>query len=109
MILRPDFIVVSDEPNDPEFIERPNNKDWFVYIAQARTGRFYVGITTDSQQRLDVNNSDEGSKLAREQGPFKLAYVSKPFPNKSEARKREIQIKGWRKEKKFNLINGIYK
>ena len=89
-------------------VEGPN-KHWFVYIAQARTGRFYVGITTNPKERLLEHNSGKGSRLAIEQGPFKLNYVSQPFTNKSEARKREIQIKGWRREKKLKLITEIYK
>lgn len=84
-------------------------KPWFLYIAQARTSRFYVSITTDPKERLFEHNSGDGSRFAKQQGPFKPVYVSQPFPNKSEARKREIQIKGWTREKKLKLINGIYK
>lgn len=80
--------------------------NWYVYICKARTGRYYVGITTDPTRRLKKHNSGNGSKLAREQGPFEFAYVSKPFENKSSARKREIQLKGWTKIKKEMLISG---
>jgi putative endonuclease len=79
---------------------------WFVYIAKARTDRFYTGITTNDKKRIDKHNSGVGSRFAKQQGPFELSYTSKPFPNKSEARKREIQIKGWSREKKLKLING---
>ena len=51
----------------------------------------------------------KGSKFAVNQGPFQLVYVSKSFSNKSQARKREIQVKGWRREKKIMLIKGILK
>lgn len=96
--------------NDPELVEGPEkSKPWFVYIARARTGRFYVGITTDPTERIIEHNSGNGSRFAKQQGPFGLVYVSQPLPNKSEARKREIQIKGWTREKKRKLINGIYK
>ncbi len=78
---------------------------WFVYIATAHTGRYYVGITTDPQKRIEKHNAGDGSKFAINQGPLVLSYVSTPFPNKSEARKREIQIKKWNREKKENLIN----
>ncbi len=79
---------------------------WFVYIAAAGTGRYYVGITNDPQERLRKHNSGKGSRMATQQGPFTLVYLSHPFPNKSEARKREIQLKGWTVEKKQKLING---
>jgi len=47
--------------------------------------------------------------MAKQQGPFDLIYVSKEFPDKSSARKREAQIKKWSREKKEKLINGEWK
>lgn len=79
---------------------------WFLYIAQARTGRYYVGITTNPDERIKKHNAGDGSKFAINQGPFVLSYVSEPFRNKSEARKREIQIKKWSQSKKEKLIRG---
>lgn len=79
---------------------------WFVYIALAITRRYYVGITTDPQKRIQKHNSGKGSKFAINQGPFVLMYTSQKFPNKSEARKREIQLKGWSQVKKQRLISG---
>ncbi len=81
--------------------------NWFVYIAKAKTGRLYVGITNNPSVRIIKHNSGKGSRMAIQQGPFSLVYTSKPFPNKSEARKREIQIKGWTVKKKNNLIDGV--
>lgn len=79
---------------------------WFVYIAQARTGRYYVGITTDPKDRIKAHNSGLGARMARQAGPFELKYVSKPFKDKSEARKREMIIKPWNRQKKEKLIRG---
>ena len=81
---------------------------WYVYIAETKTGRYYTGITTNPQGRIIKHNQGNGSQLARQQGPFSLIYISKPFVNKSEARKKEIQIKGWNRQKKEKLINGIW-
>ena len=77
-----------------------------MYIAKAKTQRFYTGITTDPLKRVIKHNTGEGSKFAINQGPFSLSYVSAPFPSKSEARKREIQVKNWSRVKKLKLING---
>lgn len=82
---------------------------WHVYLAITRTRRYYTGITTNPNKRIIKHNTGKGSRLAQQQGPFSLVYVSPPFPNKSEARKREIQIKGWSREKKEKLINGEWK
>lgn len=94
----------------PEPVEGYNNHmAWFVYIARARTGRYYVGITTDPAARIQKHNTGKGSRFAINQGPFTLAYVSPQFLGKSEARKREIQLKGWTRNKKKKLISGELK
>ncbi|HOX11009.1 MAG TPA: GIY-YIG nuclease family protein [Candidatus Moranbacteria bacterium] len=82
---------------------------WYVYIAKAKTSRYYTGITTDAQKRIERHNNGKGSNMARQQGPFVLVYKSLSFQNKSEARKREAQIKGWSRIKKEKLIKGEWK
>ncbi len=79
---------------------------WYLYIAQANTGRYYVGISQNPASRLKDHNKSKGSRFAKLQGPFKLVYVSNKFPYKSEARKREVQVKGWSRDKKIKLISG---
>ncbi|HLD26185.1 MAG TPA: GIY-YIG nuclease family protein [Candidatus Andersenbacteria bacterium] len=79
---------------------------WHVYIARARTGRYYTGISPHPEQRIDDHNNDRGAKFAHDQGPFTLVYISPPFPDQKAARKREHQIKGWTRSKKEKLIKG---
>ncbi len=79
---------------------------WYVYIAESRFKHFYTGITTNPALRIIKHNSGKGSQMARQQGPFNLVYVSKEFLDKSSARRREAQIKGWTKQKKEKLITG---
>lgn len=79
---------------------------WFVYISQAKTGRYYTGITTDPQRRIVDHNVGKGAKFARDQGDLKLVYVSMALGSQSIARLREVQIKGWTREKKEKLIRG---
>ncbi len=83
-----------------------SNVEWFVYIARARTGRYYTGITTNPEKRIEKHNDGRGSHLAMKEGPFELVWVSPPFSNKSEARKRGVQIKKWSRKKKEKLIKG---
>jgi len=77
-----------------------NMQNWYVYIAKAKTQRFYTGISNNPENRIVEHNSGLGSRFAVIQGPLELVYVSPDFKNKSEARKREIQIKKWSHEKK---------
>ena len=81
-------------------------KNWFVYICQAHTGRYYTGISTNPSFRLQKHNADQGARFAHDQGPFKLVYTSDPFSCKSEARRREVQVKKWTRLKKESLISG---
>ena len=80
--------------------------NWFVYIAKSRFGHYYTGISPSPEKRIVKHNTGKGSKMAKDQGPFELVYTSSFFDTKSEARKREIQIKGWTKNKKEKLISG---
>jgi len=83
--------------------------NWFVYIALAKTGRYYTGITNDPASRVVKHNSGKGARMATQQGPFKIIFVSDPLPGKSQARKREIQVKGWSRSKKEKLIRGEWR
>lgn len=82
---------------------------WYLYIAVARTGNFYVGITTDPKKRIIAHNKGRGSRMAKNQGPFTLAYTSPALPDQSAARKREIDVKSWKRAKKQKLIAGDIK
>ncbi len=78
---------------------------WYLYIAEAaKTGNYYVGITTEPKRRIKDHNAGRGSSIAKAQGPFTLRYTTAPLPDQSTARKWEIQIKKWPRQKKTELI-----
>ena len=80
--------------------------NWYVYIAKSQTERFYTGFSNSPENRIIEHNLGKGSKFAINRGPLQLVYVSLSCLNKSEARKREIQIKKWSRFKKLKLIKG---
>ena len=82
---------------------------WYVYIAEARTRRYYTGISPNPERRILDHNNDRGAKFAHDQGPFKLVYISQPYIDQKSARERERQIKGWSRAKKEKLINGEWR
>ncbi len=84
-----------------------NQVPWFVYIVRCSDNSYYVGITPDVARRIILHNTGDGAEHAKIHRPVTLLY-SKQYQNKSEARKREIQIKGWSRLKKEKLINGEY-
>lgn len=79
-------------------------RPWLTYIVQCRNGSFYTGITNDLQKRLAKHNAGEGPSWTRMRRPVQLVFAEQ-HQDKSSARKREIEIKGWRREKKMALVN----
>ena len=79
-------------------------KDWFAYIAVTESGHLYTGVSTDVGKRIQKHNSGKGAKFARMHGDFRLAYQSSAM-SKSEALKREIEIKSWSRSKKQALVS----
>ncbi|MFA5794516.1 MAG: GIY-YIG nuclease family protein [Candidatus Brocadiia bacterium] len=82
------------------------DQSWYLYILRCNDGSYYVGITNNLEERVTEHNSGEGSKYTTTRRPVKLVYQEK-HKNKSEARKREITIKGWTREKKAKLVAGF--
>ena len=82
---------------------------WYLYIAEAKTGNYYVGITTEPERRIADHNKGKGARMAVNQGPFTLVYTSPALPDQSCARKWEIQLKRWTRKKKEKLVQGELK
>lgn len=95
---------MRDKSRNPEQSRRADR--WHLYILLCSDGSYYAGITPNVPKRLELHNSAKGPKYTRDHLPVRLVY-SKRFRSKSEARKREIQIKGWTRKKKDLLIKGV--
>ena len=77
---------------------------YFVYILECADKTLYVGATNDLEKRLlEHNQSKQGAHYTKIRRPVKLVYSQK-LKTLKEARQREKEIKGWRREKKLNLI-----
>lgn len=94
-----------EESNDPEPVEGPV---WYVYICESAAKHYYVGISPDPKARLKKHNAGVGAKMAYDQHGFTLQYISGAFTTKAVARRRELQIKKWSRQKKENLIKGVW-
>jgi putative endonuclease len=82
--------------------------NWYVYIAKTKSDKLYTGVSNNVTDRIEKHNKGKGAKFTRANGPVTLVYVSESL-TKSEALKREIQIKGWTRAKKEKLISGEWK
>ncbi len=76
---------------------------WFMYLMLCRDKSIYTGITYDLKKRFATHKEGRGGHYTRSRKVVEILY-SEQFETKSEALKRELQIKGWRREKKLNLI-----
>ena len=80
-----------------------DHMEHFVYILQSSDGRYYTGYTTDLGRRLKEHQSGLGGKFTRAFGAKKFLYHQE-YSTKSEALKREAELKGWPRAKKKELI-----
>lgn len=76
---------------------------YYVYLIQCNDGSFYTGITSNLERRFKEHKTKSGGWHTKLHKPIKLLY-SERYKIKREALSREKQIKGWRREKKMNLI-----
>ena len=76
---------------------------WHLYILRLSDDSLYTGITKDIEHRLEKHRSGNGSKYVRSRLPCEVIYTEK-LENRSEALKREAEIKSWSKEKKEEFI-----
>ena len=80
-------------------------KNWYVYILKSKNDSLYTGITVDIERRVFQHNSKIGSKSLLGKLPVVLVH-KETYGNRSEASKRESEIKSWDRSKKLSLIMG---
>jgi len=77
-----------------------------VYILECSDKTLYCGWTSDLEKRLHEHNQGKnGAKYTRGRRPVKLVY-QEPCLTRSDALKREREIKGLTRLKKLRLIQG---
>ena len=76
---------------------------YYVYIIECKDSSFYTGITTDIQRRFKEHKDGKGGAYTRSRKVKKVLYTEQ-FKTRSEALKREAQIKGWNRDRKLALI-----
>ncbi len=79
---------------------------YYVYILECKNGSFYTGITTDVSRRFAEHKNGSGGHYTRSQEPVRVVYTEE-HPDRSSALKREAEIKGWKRDKKIQLINHL--
>lgn len=75
---------------------------YFVYILLCNDNSLYTGITTDLKKRFLAHQKGSASKYTRAKGVVEIIYSEK-LDTKSDALKRELEIKGWSRAEKVKL------
>ena len=75
----------------------------FVYMIKNSAGKLYIGISENPNERLAYHNKRQGARFTKYIPNFHLVFLEQ-YETGTQARKREIQIKKWRREKKEMLM-----
>lgn len=79
---------------------------YYVYILRCSDNSLYTGITTDIKKRVAEHNNGKGSKYVRSRLPAEVVYSEK-LGSKSDALKREIDIKKMSRGEKVLFVNKV--
>jgi len=79
---------------------------FYTYLARCNDGSLYTGYTVDLNEREAKHNEGKGARYTRVRLPVKIVY-SEEFQTKSEAMKREYEIKCLSKKEKEGLVDGV--
>lgn len=77
---------------------------WTVYILLCRDNSLYTGISNDVGKRFLEHQSGKGGRYTRSHKPVRVVYQEK-LASKSDALKREFEIKSWSRQKKIKMLN----
>ena len=76
---------------------------YYLYLIQCGDKSIYTGITTDVKRRFREHKEKTGARYTRARKVKKVLYTEE-YKTRSEALKREAEIKSWQREKKINLV-----
>ena len=76
---------------------------FFFYLARCSDNSLYSGSCKDIKFREKMHNEGKGAKYTRSRLPIKIIYFEE-LENRSEACKREYEVKKFTKKEKEHLI-----
>ncbi len=79
------------------------NTIYFVYLLECGDKSIYTGITTDVARRFNEHKAGVGGNYTRSRHTVRILYTER-YATRSEALKRESEIKGWNRQQKLDLI-----
>ena len=84
-----------------------SNRQFWVYILTSWSGNaMYIGVTNSLEKRLQEHRGGSGSEFAKKYRVTRLVYAEE-YDNPTDAIAREKQLKGWRRERKNELVRSV--
>ncbi|NVY97020.1 GIY-YIG nuclease family protein [Lactobacillus sp. DCY120] len=77
--------------------------NYSVYIVECADRTLYTGISNNVSARIKTHNLGKGAKYTRVRRPVQLRY-QEFVGTRSQAQKREAEIKHYSRQEKFRLI-----
>ena len=77
---------------------------YYVYFARCSDDTLYTGYTNDLKKREEQHNEGKGARYTRGRRPVEIIYYEE-FASKSEAMKREYELKQLSKKDKESLVS----
>ena len=75
----------------------------FVYIVRCSDNSLFTGYTNNIEVRINKHNAGKGAKYTKTRRPVVLVY-QEMYETKSEALRREYEIKTFTRQRKLKLI-----
>ena len=75
----------------------------FCYMLRCSDGSLYIGMTNNVSKRVKKHNQGLGPEFTKRRRPADLVW-SQEFVSQHAARQKEIELKGWSRKKKLELV-----
>ena len=76
---------------------------YYLYLILCKKNSIYTGVTNDLHRRFTEHKTRSGGWHTKLYRAKEILYIEE-YNTKVKALRREKQIKGWRREKKINLV-----
>ena len=80
--------------------------NYYIYIVASRSRTLYVGVTSSLARRIQQHREHAIPGFTSKYNISRLVYVERT-DNIQAAIAREKQLKGWRRDRKLELIGGF--
>jgi putative endonuclease len=77
---------------------------WILYILRCADDSLYTGITNNLARRVQMHQNRKGGAYTRTHPPLGVIYTE-PCKTKSEALRREWEIKSWSRAEKIARLD----